>query len=271
MGALVAAPSITATLGTVRSDSRRLPVAARSRASATARQTASPGTSPRTSSTGSSSQAVSTSQHPSTPGSSRSDSAVTKASESASGPPPTPMLGPWIRRPTLTALANAWSEHWGTTCGETVTGPPSRRLTSVRALAGRPAPQGAATTAKRSLAPARGFFGLWPIAAIASWTARMPTTVCSSAWRRKRGGSGGAPSTGASRSAPIPAARQVTVAWTATGQERWGVVMLGDPRRTGGQAALRTDLAAIFVSRTSSRSPTEWMPSRSSLSIWMPK
>jgi hypothetical protein len=106
---------------------------------------------------------------------------------------------------------------------ETVTGPPSRRLTSVRAVAGRPAPPGAATTAKRSVAAAEEEPGRWPSATIAACTARMPTTVCSSAWRRNRGGSGGAPGTDASRSTAIPAAWQVTWAWTATGQEMWGI------------------------------------------------
>ena len=73
--------------------------------------------------------------------------AESRPSASAAGPPPTPIVGPCMPRPTLTAEAGEWSEHWGTTWGVTPTGPCCCKATIVRAAVGWPARQLAATTA----------------------------------------------------------------------------------------------------------------------------
>ena len=76
---------------------------------------------------------------------------------------------------TLTAPASEWSEHCGTMCVEIATGPSCRIWISDRAVTSRPAWQGAPMT------PCWGrSFATDGVAAIASSTARSPTTVCSS-------------------------------------------------------------------------------------------
>jgi hypothetical protein len=144
-------------------------------ATATARHRGSFAGAPVSSRIGSSSHSLNTSQRPSQPAERTSDTAANSPSESASGPPLAPRFGPCIPRATLTALASAWSEHWGTICGDTAMPPAFATCESVWAAEIRPAWSGAPITPYR----ANEAVGTG-MAAIASSTARTPTTVCSS-------------------------------------------------------------------------------------------
>ena len=163
----------------------------------------------------------------------------------------------------------------------------------MRALAIRPGRQGEPTTPNASN-EGRGS-GKW---AIASSTARIPITVCSSECRKTRPGNDGAPTgNGASRKAGISESGDSTVAELATQQAKpalhdgsrgssitlhmsavslsAGMSFAGGsssisfhPSTSGiDQAACRIALASILAWSMSSMVPTVLIPSRSAVSI----